>query len=407
MSGLLEGDDVMATARALRALGAGIDKHDGGWRVTGVGARGFTSPDGPLDLGNAGTGCRLLMGAVAGYRLSADFIGDASLSGRPMGRVLDPLAQMGVGVTSTDGRLPARLESSGVLSAIDWHSPVASAQIKSCVLLAGLGAQGTTTVLEPHLSRDHTERMLATFGVQVESEETADGWLHTVTGPQSLVAPGEVFQVAGDPSSAMFVAVAGLITPGSAVTVRGVMGNPLRTEGLAALVEWAGGDSGMTLSGDGREEPMADVHVVHAPHRTGRVFRGGDMPNAIDEVPVLAVAGAYAEGETRFEDFADLRVKESDRIAATCAMLEANGVKTQQWDDGFCVHGMGHDGVPGGGVVTTHHDHRIAMAALVLGLNAQQGVGIDDASMIATSYPEFFAHMAGLGADVRRSGAAV
>lgn len=398
ITGLLEGDDIMATAAAARALGATVEKHGDEWRVQGVGPAGFTQPQQPLDMGNAGTGCRLLMGALAGSPVTATIVGDESLSVRPMGRVLDPLAQMGVKVDSRDGLLPATITGAKPLTPIDWNSPVASAQIKSCIVLAGLFANGQTTITEPHLSRDHTERMLALFGITVDTTPTQAGVRHTITGGQSMVAPTAPIAVAGDPSSAMFPAIAALIVPGSRVTLNRVMGNPLRTEGLAAVVDWAGKDS--VIQTDTAPEPSATITIAHAPNRHARLFRGSDMPNAIDEVPVLAVAAAYANGTTRFEDFGELRVKESDRIAATCAMLSVNGVQVEEWEDGFAVHGRGPNSVLGGGTVVTHHDHRIAMAGLVLGLAAQTPVTIDDATKIATSYPEFFDHMRALGAHI-------
>ncbi len=387
---LLDGADVMATANALRALGADVGRQgDGAWVVRGVGDAGYRTPDGPLDLGNAGTGCRLVMGAMAGSAVRATFTGDASLSSRPMGRVLEPLAAMGADVSSHDGRLPAVITGRRPLRAISWDNPKGSAQVKSAVLLAGLQAQGDTVVTEPFLSRNHTEIMLADFGAEVVSAPSNGGWRHAITGPCGLVAPAHDVRVPGDPSSAAFAAAAALITPGSHVTIEGVMANPLRTEGLRALAP------------DARPDPAGGGEtwsVAYDDQRQGRIFRQVDMANAMDEAPILAVAAAFATGVTRFEGFDELRVKESDRIAATCAMLGVNGVTTEAWDDGFAVHGAGPDGVAGGGLVATRHDHRIAMSALVLGLAAREPVTIDDASMIATSYPTFFDDFSALGA---------
>ncbi len=398
IEGLLEGADVLATAAAVEALGANTRQDaPGRWRVRGVGEAGFASPDQPLDLGNAGTGCRLLMGLVAGAGARATFVGDESLTARPMGRILEPLLAMGARVESRDGRLPAMVDGAGGLNALTWDSPKASAQIKSAVLLAGLGAPGETLLREPALSREHTEEMLRAFGVAVASSQQGDGaWTHRLKGPADLTAPDAPVKVPGDPSSAMFSIVAALIAGGSSVDVEGVLLSPTRTGGLAML-EAMGAD--LSTSPDGGDGPPIGTVRVKAGALTGGLG-GPDTASYIDEVPVLAVAAAFAEGDTRFENVAELRVKESDRIAATCALLNANGVQTEDWPDGFLVRGRGPDGVPGGGLVETRHDHRIAMAALILGLGAQEPVTIDDAAMIATSYPSFFTDMRALGADV-------
>ncbi len=393
IDGLLEGADILSTVGAMRAFGAKIDKTEPGtWRVKGIAPNPLVSPEAPVDCGNAGTGVRLIMGAVSAYAVSATFTGDESLSSRPMRRILDPLRQMGVTASSTgDDRLPATLQSDGDLTAIAYDSPKASAQVKSAILLAGLGAKGTTTVTEPKLSRDHTENMLQAFGVPVQK----DGLSVSVTGPARLKATH--VDVPGDPSSEAFPIVAALITPGSDVTIENVMMNPTRTGLFETLVEM-GADlttSNFRTSGG---ESIADIHVRHS-ELFGVTVPLERAPSMIDEYPILAIAAAFAKGKTIMNGIHELRVKESDRIAATTALLKTNGINVSEREDGMTVIGM--DRVPGGGHVMTHHDHRIAMSALVLGLNSHAAVSIDDAAMIATSFPSFFDMMNGLGADIQ------
>lgn len=410
VEGLLEGDDILATAQAMRDFGALIEKNDiGQWKVTGCGAEGFKTPKGKIDCGNAGTGVRLIMGAAAGYGVTATYIGDASLSSRPMGRVLDPLAQMGVkAVSQGGGRLPATLSvEEGGLTGIDYTPPHASAQVKSCLLLAGLNARGLTTITEPTLTRDHTENMLRAFGAKVESQprtiEGRAGQIVKIKGGQKLKAAH--VDVPGDPSSAAFLIVAALITPGSDIVVENVMMNPTRTGLFETLIEMGGFlrmDNYRTSGG----EVIADIRVKHS-KLAGIIVPPQRAPSMIDEYPILAVAASFAKGRTVMDGIGELRVKESDRIAATEALLRANGVEISSTETSMTVTGIktgivkaAAQRVPGGGTVKTHHDHRIAMSALVLGLYALEPVTIDDASMIATSFPSFFSLMAGLGAKI-------
>ncbi len=399
ISGLLEGTDIISTADAVSAFGATVTKKgDGDWSVTGTGAKGWRTPKDVVDCGNAGTGVRLIMGAAAGYKLEAEFTGDASLSSRPMGRVLIPLKEMGANTQATSGdKLPIKLQSTGQLSAIDYTPPQASAQVKSCILLAGLNTQGKTIIREPHLTRDHTENMLEAFGVTLIRKPVDQGQIVELEGPATLNAT--TIMVPGDPSSAAFPIVAALITPGSDIIIRNVMMNPTRTGLFETLIEM-----GAYLRTDNFKksggEIIADIHVRHSQ------LRGVTVPpkraaSMIDEYPILAVAAAFATGDTVMDGIGELRVKESDRIAATAALLCANGVKLSEHADGLTVKGAAQAGTPvkGGGHITTHHDHRIAMSALILGLNAKAPVTIDDASMIATSFPSFFDLMASLGAN--------
>lgn len=400
---LLRGEDILSTVGAMRSFGAKISEDESGiWRIEGVGAKGFLSPAEDVDCGNAGTGVRLIMGAAAGYQLSARFTGDASLSIRPMNRILDPLREMGViaEARTTEagepGRLPVLLKSDGALQAIEYRPPHASAQVKSAILLAGLNASGTTTIIEPIATRDHTENMLQAFGVPVQVKPGPDGKYISVTGPAKLKATK--IKVPGDPSSAAFPIVAALITPGSDVLVENVMMNPTRT-GLFDTLN----DMGAFLRADNFRksggETIADIHVKHS-RLAGVTVPEDRAASMIDEYPVLAVAAAFATGKTIMNGIGELRVKESDRIAATAALLIENGVTVSETPDGMTV--IGSEGKPplGGGTVTTHHDHRIAMSALVLGLACQNPVTIDDASMIATSFPTFFDLMASLGAEI-------
>jgi len=392
VTGLLEGDDILATAGAMRALGATVTRTgEGRWTIEGVGADGLRTPDRIIDCGNAGTGVRLIMGAASAYALEATFTGDDSLRSRPMNRVLDPLRQMGVQADAQDGgRLPCTIRSDGDLTAIDYAPPKASAQVKSCVMLAGLGAKGRTTVRELHPTRDHTETMLRAFGVPVH----CDGTTVSIDGPAAL--SGTHIDVPGDPSSAAFAIVAGLIVPGSDVVVEGVMMNARRTALYDALLQMGADIRFENEREVGGGERVADIRARHS-RLTGIIVDPTRAADMIDEYPILAVAAAVAEGDTVMNGIHELRVKESDRIAATVALLRGNGVQVEEREDGLSVTG---GAVPGGGAVQTHHDHRIAMSALILGLVSEQGVTVDDASMIATSYPDFFDHMRIIGADI-------
>jgi 3-phosphoshikimate 1-carboxyvinyltransferase len=397
ISGLLEGEDVLNTAKSMRALGAHVERTgDFAWAVRGVGVAGFTEPSAPLDFGNSGTGCRLVMGAVAGCPVTAVFDGDASLRSRPMRRVLDPLELMGakVAVGGEGGRLPLKLQGARDPVPILYRTPVASAQIKSAVLLAGLAAPGTTTVIEQEASRDHTELMLKHFGAEIVSKpEGSHGRKIALTGQGEL--HGAEVVVPADPSSAAFPIVAALIVEGSDIVLSDVMTNPLRTGLFTTLREMGAFIEESEARGDAGE-PMAQLRV-RASKLRGVEVPPERAPSMIDEYLVLAVAASFAEGTTIMHGLHELRVKESDRLAATAAMLRVNGVKVEISGDDLIVEGKGH--VPGGGLVATHMDHRIAMSALVMGLAADQPVTVDDTAFIATSFPDFVPMMRSLGAD--------
>lgn len=400
VSGLLEGEDVLNTAGAMRALGARVESLGGGnWRIHGVGVGGFAQPDAPLDFGNSGTGCRLVMGAVAGCPITAIFDGDASLRKRPMRRILDPLVKMGARVLdqAEGGRLPLTLKGATDPLPIEYETPVASAQIKSAVLLAGLAAPGETIVIEQEASRDHTEKMLKHFGAKIVSKPHDDHGRRIVLQGQPELEPADI-AVPADPSSAAFPLVGALIVPGSEVILDGVMLNPLRTGLFTTLREMGAKIAEENKRDDGGEE-VADLRVTFS------ALKGVDVPAArapsmIDEYLILAVAAAFAEGTTRMRGLKELRVKESDRLEATADMLRVNGVKVDIEEDDLIVHGMGTNGVPGGGEVKTHMDHRIAMSALMMGLASKQPVRIDDSAFIATSFPGFVDLMKGLGANL-------
>jgi len=398
VSGLLEGEDVLNTAKSMRALGAKVERTgDCAWMVQGVGVAGFAEPQGPLDFGNSGTGCRLVMGAVAGCPISAVFDGDASLRSRPMRRVLDPLELMGakVGASEEGGRLPLTLNGARDPVPILYRTPVASAQIKSAVLLAGLAAPGVTTVIEQEASRDHTELMLKHFGAEIVSaKEGAHGRKIALTGQGELHGANVV--VPADPSSAAFPIVAALIVQGSDIILSDVMTNPLRTGLFTTLREMGAFIEESETRGDAGE-PMARLRV-RASKLRGVVVPPERAPSMIDEYLVLAVAASFAEGTTTMRGLKELRVKESDRLAATADMLRVNGVKVEISGDDLIVEGRGH--VPGGGLVKTHMDHRIAMSALVMGLAADKGVKVDDTAFIATSFPDFIPMMRSLGAEL-------
>jgi 3-phosphoshikimate 1-carboxyvinyltransferase len=397
ISGLLEGEDVLNTAKSMRALGAEVSRTgDFAWSVRGVGVAGFAEPKTALDFGNSGTGCRLVMGAVAGCPITATFDGDASLRSRPMRRILDPLVSMGakVGKEAEGGRLPLTLEGARDPVPITYRTPVASAQIKSAVLLAGLAAPGVTNVIEQEASRDHTELMLKHFGAEIVStREGAYGRKIALTGQPELHGASVV--VPADPSSAAFPLVAALIVEGSDIALADVMTNPLRTGLFTTLREMGASIEESEVRGDAGE-PMARLRV-RASRLRGVEVPPERAPSMIDEYLVLAVAASYAEGTTIMRGLKELRVKESDRLAATAAMLRVNGVPVEISGDDLIVEGRGH--VPGGGVVATHMDHRIAMSALVMGLAADKPVKVDDTSFIATSFPDFIPMMRRLGAD--------
>lgn len=401
ISGLLEGEDVLNTAKSMQALGARVERTGAfAWSVRGVGVAGFAQPVAPLDFGNSGTGCRLVMGAVAGCPISAVFDGDASLRSRPMRRILDPLELMGArtgekaGETKEGGRLPLTLHGAREPVPILYRTPVASAQIKSAVLLAGLAAPGITTVIEQEASRDHTELMLKHFGAQIVStNEGSHGRRIALTGQPELHGADVV--VPADPSSAAFPIVAALIVEGSDITFSDVMTNPLRTGLFTTLRAMGAHIEESEVRGDAGE-PMATLRV-RASKLRGVVVPPERAPSMIDEYLVLAVAASFAEGTTIMRGLQELRVKESDRLEATADMLRANGVKVEVAGDDLIVEGRGH--VPGGGLVATHMDHRIAMSALVMGLAADKPVKVDDTAFIATSFPDFIPMMRGLGAD--------
>ncbi len=401
ITGLLEGEDVLATAEAMRKLGATVIRdEDGTWHVTGVGVGALREPDSVIDMGNAGTGIRLMAGIVATHPITTFFTGDASLCKRPMGRVADPLAEFGAQfITRERGRPPMAVIGTDEAKPVTYTLPMASAQVKSAVLLAGLNTAGTTTVIEPKPSRDHTERMLRHFGVDVDVSINDDGGRTvSLTGPVEMKAADIV--VPTDPSSAAFPLVAALINPESQVTIRDVCLNPLRTGLITTLIEM-GGD--ITIANEREEagETIGDLVVSGKNRLTGIVVPAERAPSMIDEYPVLAAAAAYAQGETRMCGLEELRVKESDRLAAVADGLAVNGVIHRIEGDDLIVTG---GEVPGGGMVETHLDHRIAMSFLILGLGANDPVAVDDANPIATSFPSFEALMRKLGANLAPAG---
>jgi len=389
--GLLEGEDVLATAAAMRAMGATIERSDDGiWTVQGVGVGGLLQPAQALDMGNSGTSTRLLMGVIASHGITASFTGDASLSGRPMGRVIEPLSQMGADFTSSPGgTLPLMMRGSLPAVPITYRLPVASAQVKSAVLLAGLNTPGITTVIEPVATRDHSERMLRGFGAKLEIEEVegaeGKGRVIRIHGDAELTA--QDIEVPGDPSSAAFFIVAALIVPGSDLVIENVGLNPTRA-GIVTVLRAMGGDiEEMNLREVGGE-PVADLRVRHSA-LTGIAVDPALAPSMIDEFPVLFVAAAVAKGRTTTSGLDELRVKESDRLSAMAAALTAIGANVTEVDDGLLIDGTGGEPLSGGGPVTTHLDHRIAMSMAVAGLVSKTGVEVDDTRPIATSFPTF------------------
>ncbi|MCR9137223.1 MAG: 3-phosphoshikimate 1-carboxyvinyltransferase [Alphaproteobacteria bacterium] len=403
ITGLLEGEDVLATGRAMQAMGARIEKQNDEWIIDGVGNGCLLEPEAPLDFGNAGTGVRLTMGLVGPYNFKATFTGDASLSARPMGRVLDPLRQMGVQVEAADGdRLPVTLFGPTIAPPITYRVPMASAQVKSAVLLAGLNAPGITTVIEPVMTRDHTEKMLTGFGARLDVETDADG-VRTIRLEGQGQLQGQTIDVPGDPSSTAFPLVAALLVPGSCVVIENVLMNPTRTGLITTLTEMGAEIEIINPRVSGGED-VADLRVT-ASKLTGVIVPPERAPSMIDEYPALAVAAAFADGETVMEGLEELRVKESDRLSAVTNGLKANGVDCTEGEASLRVRGA-----PGGkglgsdqasAIVKTHLDHRIAMAFVVMGLATEHPVTIDDSAMIATSFPEFMDMMTGLGADIR------
>ncbi|MAS05025.1 MAG: 3-phosphoshikimate 1-carboxyvinyltransferase [Ahrensia sp.] len=402
IAGLLEGQDILSTASAMRAFGANIRRQDGDWIVDGVGNGCLLEPEDILDFGNAGTGVRLVMGLAGVYDMETRFTGDSSLVKRPMGRILDPLRQMGVQVEAEEGdRLPIRLHGPRTANPISYRVPVASAQVKSAVLLAGLNTPGVTTVIEPVATRDHTENMLKGFGALIDITLDKQGVRHISVEGQSALA-GQEITVPGDPSSAAFPIVAALITHGSDITIENILMNPARTGLIATLQEMGAVIDVVNPRRQGGEE-VADLRVRSSDLK-GVVVPAERVPSMIDEYPVLAVAASFAEGETLMQGLEELRVKESDRLAAVANALEINGVDCTEGRDFLSVRG--HPGGKGLGAMTkdarveTHLDHRIAMSFLVFGLAAEHGSLVDDASMIATSFPGFMDLMAGLGAKM-------
>jgi 3-phosphoshikimate 1-carboxyvinyltransferase len=402
IEGLLEGDDVKRTAAAMAAFGAGVERlGEGRWRVEGRG--GFAEPADVVDCGNAGTGVRLIMGAAAGFDLCATFTGDQSLRGRPMNRVLKPLGEMGATwLCRAGGRLPLTLKGGG-LKRIAYRLPEPSAQVKSAVLLAGLHAEGGAEVIEPEATRDHTERMLRGFGAEVLVSE--DGAGHRIVLPPGQALRGTAIHVPGDPSSAAFPLVAALIVPGSEVTVQGMLLNPSRI-GLLETLGDMGADLSVTSVRDEGGETVGDVTARHS-ELVGVETPPERAPSMIDEYPILAVAGAFAEGRTVMRGIGEMRVKESDRIALMAAGLAACGVGVEEEPETLTVIGARRAAVAGGARVTTHGDHRIAMSHLVMGLAAERPVSVDEPGMIATSFPGFVALMQGLGAEIAEDQPAV
>ncbi len=395
--GLLEGEDVLNTAHAMTAMGADISRAENGdWLVYGVGIGGLCPAEKSLEMGNSGTGARLIMGLVATYPFNTHFTGDASLSSRPMQRVTDPLEKFGAAFDGSEG-MTLPLTVRGIMDPlpIDYEVPVASAQVKSAILLAALNTPGKTTVIEKTPTRDHTERMFKHFGIEIDIQKDSNGTAITVTGQPELAAK-EMF-VPTDPSSAAFPAVAALITPGSDIIIENVGMNPSRT-GIFTTLQEMGADINFMNKRQECGESVADIHVKYS-RLTGITVPKSRAPSMIDEYPILCVAASFAEGDTVMRGIDELRVKESDRISAMVAGLKANGCLVTEFDDGMTVTGKAE--ITGGAAVNTHLDHRIAMSFLVLGMATDKPVELDDAAVIETSFPGFRALMNGLGADIR------
>ena len=402
VSGLLEGEDVLSTAAAMRAMGATISREeDGTWSIHGVGVGGLLQPDAPLDMGNSGTSTRLLMGLVASHAITATFVGDASLSKRPMGRVIEPLTMIGAEFDAAEGgRLPLTVRGICPAVPITYTLPVASAQVKSAVLLAGLNTAGTTTVIEPVPTRDHSERMLRGFGADLTVEEIDGERVITLHGEAELTA--QTIVVPGDPSSAAFFVVAALIVPGSDVLVENVGLNPTRA-GLFDVLRQMGGSIEEVNLREVGGEPVADLRVRHSA-LTGIVVDPAVAPSMIDEFPVLFVAAAMAQGTTTTSGLDELRVKESDRLTAMAEALTLAGARVEETKDGLIIYGSGSAplrGTPENAAIVTHLDHRIAMSMAVAGLASESGVLVDDVRPIATSFPNFIALLDQLGQSDR------
>lgn len=402
ISGLLEGQDVLDTASAMRAFGATVTRHgEGAWTVNGVGVGGFREPADVIDCGNSGTGVRLIMGTMATTPITATFTGDASLRKRPMGRVTDPLSLFGTRAYGRHGgRLPMTIVGAANPVPVRYALPVASAQVKSAVLLAGLNAPGETVVIEKEPTRDHSERMLVGFGAKLVVDRTSDGHVITLTGqpelrPQTVAVPR-------DPSSAAFPVCAALIVEGSDILVPGVSQNLTRNGLYLTLVEM-GAEIEFQNPREEGGEPVADLRVRFSGNMKGIEVPPERAPSMIDEYPVLSVVAAFATGKTVMRGVKELRVKESDRIDAMARGLEACGVRIEEDEDTLIVHGMGPGGVPGAATCATQIDHRIAMSFLVCGLASKAPVGVDDGSPIQTSFPIFESLMQGLGAEIERS----
>lgn len=402
ITGLLEGEDVLDTAKAMQAFGAEVTNHGGGeWSVNGVGVGGFAEPENVIDCGNSGTCVRLIMGSMATSPITATFTGDASLNKRPMARVTDPIALFGAqSVGRSEGRLPMTIVGAREPMPVRYTVPVPSAQVKSAVLLAALNAPGETVVIEKEATRDHTERMLAGFGAEITTEETDEGRVITLKGqpeltPQTIVVPR-------DPSSAAFPVCAALIVPGSDVLVPNIGLNPTRA-GLFFTLQDMGADLTFENMREEGGEPVADLRAKFSPNLKGIAVPPERAASMIDEYPVLSVVASFAEGDTYMAGVKELRVKESDRIDAMAKGLRLNGVEVDEGDDWWTVKGLGHGNVPGGGTAASELDHRIAMSFMVMGMAAQKPVSVDDGSPIATSFPIFENLMAGLGAQVVRT----
>ncbi len=399
VTGLLEGEDVLRTAKALIAMGVHIDEpkdEHGIWRITGIGEQPLKTPRSTVYLGNSGTSARLLMGLIGGYPLHATFTGDESLEKRPMGRVIKPLAQMGVQFESASDKLPIKIIGSANLRPIEYTLPVASAQVKSAILLAGLHAEGTTTVIEPKPTRDHTERMLRHFGADITTENLPDGSAVIRLKGFPTLKGGQI-TVPSDPSSAAFLTVAALITADSDVLIPNVLINTSRTGLYDTLIEM-GADVTLENRREKSGEEVADIRA-RSSRLKGVTVPVARVPSMIDEFPILSVAASFAEGKTYMSDLAELRVKESDRLLAIAKGLTLAGVIAEMGEDDLTVHGTGGK-VPGGCTVATNLDHRIAMSFLVMGLAAQSPVAVDDSETMATSFPNFQELLNGLGARI-------
>ncbi|XAT61532.1 3-phosphoshikimate 1-carboxyvinyltransferase [Rhodobacteraceae bacterium Araon29] len=402
IEGLLEGQDVLDTAKAMRSFGATVTDHGGGnWSVNGVGVGGFCEPETVIDCGNSGTGVRLLMGAMSTHPISATFTGDASLNKRPMARVTDPIALFGAEAHGrTGGRLPMTIHGAKHPVPVHYTVPVPSAQVKSAVLLAGLNAPGKTVIVEPEATRDHTERMLAGFGAKITVDDSPDGRVITLTGqpelnPQNITVPR-------DPSSAAFPVCAALICEGSDVLVPNIGLNPTRA-GLFTTLREMGADLSYENERVEGGEPVADLRARFSPNMVGIEVPPGRAASMIDEYPILSVIAAFASGKTVMRGVKELRVKESDRIEAMATGLRANGVEVEDGEDWWIVSGQGSGKVRGGGLCATYLDHRIAMSFVIMGMASKNPVKIDDGSPIVTSFPIFEDLMTHLGGAITRN----